>query len=37
LTNPQRQFGRDNLSVYSQAEIGNPETDFAATFAAALV
>jgi len=37
LTNPQKQFGRDNLSVYSQAEIGNPETDFAATFAAALV
>ena len=37
LTNPQKQFGRDNLSVYSQAEIGNPETDIAAVFAAALV
>lgn len=37
LTAPQRQFGRDNLDVYSKAEIGNVETDFAATFAAGLV
>jgi hypothetical protein len=28
---------RTNLSVYSQAEIGNPETDFAAVYAAAKV
>lgn len=28
---------RATLSVYSQAEIGNPETDFVATFNAALV
>lgn len=34
---PQRQFGRDNLDVYSKAEIGDPETDIAAVFAAALV
>ncbi len=34
LTNPAT--ARTNLSVYSQTEIGNPETDFVATFNAAL-
>jgi hypothetical protein len=37
LTAPQQQNGQDNLSVYSRAQIGNPDTDFAAVFAAGLV
>lgn len=37
LTAPQRVFGRDNLDVYSRAEIGNPEQDLVAVFNAALV
>lgn len=37
LTTTQQQFGRDNLSVYSEAQIGDPTTDFAAGFTAALV
>lgn len=37
LTAPQQQQGRDNLSVYSQAQIGDPTTDFVATFNAGLV
>ncbi len=37
LTAPQRVFGRDNLDVYSRAEVGDPATDFVAAFNAALV
>lgn len=32
LTSPQQAQARANISVYSQAEIGNPETDFVDTF-----
>lgn len=32
LTSPQQAQARSNISVYSQAEIGDPETDFVATF-----
>jgi hypothetical protein len=37
LTAPQQTFGRDNLSVYSRAEMGDPTTDFVAAFNAALL
>jgi hypothetical protein len=37
LTAPQQQNGQDNLSVYSRAQIGNPDTDFAAVFATGLL
>lgn len=36
LSVAQRQQGRDNLDVYSKAEIGNPERDLVADFVAAL-
>jgi hypothetical protein len=37
LTSPQQAQARSNISVYSQAEIGNPETDFVATFNTGLI
>ena len=37
LSAAQKQNGRDNLDVYSRAEIGDPETDFVAAFNAGLV
>ena len=37
LTALQQGFGRDNLSVYSRAEVGDPTTDFVAAFNAALL
>lgn len=37
LTTPQQAQGRANLSVYSQAEIGDPTTDFVATFNTGLI
>jgi hypothetical protein len=37
LTSQQQQNVQDNASVYSRAEIGNPDTDFAAVFAAGLL
>lgn len=36
LNSTQRQNGRDNIDVYSRAEVGDPTTDFAAAFNAAL-
>ena len=36
LTSPQQAQAQSNISVYSQAQIGDPTTDFSATFAAAL-
>lgn len=36
LTAPQQAQGQSNLSVYSQAQIGDPTTDFVATFVAGL-
>lgn len=35
-TGTQQQQGRDNLSVYSEAQIGDPTTDFVAVFNASL-
>lgn len=35
LTSQQQQFGRDNLSVYSQAQLGDPETDLVALYTTA--
>lgn len=32
LTAPQQTQARDNISVYSRAEIGDPETNFVSTF-----
>lgn len=37
LTSPQQAQARANISVYSQAEIGDPNTDFVATFNTGLV
>ncbi|MHC2016317.1 hypothetical protein [Methylobacterium sp. CM6247] len=37
LTTTQQANGRTNLDVYGKTEIGNPETDFTATFVAGLV
>jgi hypothetical protein len=37
LTAPQQANGQDNLSVYSRAQIGNPDTDFSAVFATGLL
>lgn len=37
LTEPQKAQGRNNLDVYSKAELGDPETDFVAVFEAALI
>jgi hypothetical protein len=37
LTAPQQQFGRDNLNVWSKAEIGSVTTDYVAVIQAALV
>lgn len=37
FTSPQKQQARDNIDVYSKAEIGDPTTDFVATFEAGLV
>lgn len=36
LTGPQKQNARDNIDVYSKAEIGNPDTDFVATLNTAM-
>lgn len=36
LTGPQQTQGQTNLNVYSQTQIGDPTTDFAAVFVAAL-
>lgn len=36
LSGPQQAQGRDNLSVYSRAEIGDPTTDFVSILSAAL-
>lgn len=36
LTTPQQAFGQSNLSVYSQAQIGDPTTDFVALFTTAI-
>jgi hypothetical protein len=37
LTEPQKQQARDNIDVYSKAEIGNVATNFVTVFEAALV
>jgi hypothetical protein len=37
LTEPQKQQARDNIDVYSKAEIGNVATNFVTTFEAGLV
>lgn len=37
FTGPQKQQGRDNIDVYSKAEIGTVTTDYVAVFNAALV
>lgn len=37
LTSVQKQQGRDNLDLYSRVEVGDPTTDFVATFNAGLV
>lgn len=37
LTSPQQAQARANISVYSQAEIGDPNTDFVATFNTGLI
>lgn len=37
LTAPQKQQARDNIDVYSKTEMGDPTTDFVATFNAGLV
>lgn len=37
LTAPQQAQARANISVYSQAEIGDPNTDFVATFNTGLI
>lgn len=37
LTSPQRAQARDNIDVYSRAEIGDPETNFVTTFEAGLL
>lgn len=36
LTGPQQTQAQDNMSVYSRAQIGNPETNFVTTFEAVL-
>lgn len=37
LTGAQQAQGQDNLSVYSRAQIGDPDTDFVAVFESALL
>jgi hypothetical protein len=37
LSAPQKQQARDNIDVYSKAELGNPDTNFVNIFRAALV
>lgn len=36
LTGPEKQNARDNIDVYSKAEIGTPDTDFVATLNTAM-
>ena len=36
LTSPEKQNARDNIDVYSKAEIGNPDTDFVTTLNTAM-